>query len=183
MRSLLTAAVVAALLISGCGTDEPTLIPVPAGQLSTRTGVGVTLIREADRGEPLELAGVDLEGQPRSVDDSRGRVTVVNYWATWCAPCRDEMPQLDQVARTLGGEVGFLGVDVSDDVAAARAFTADLSYPSISDRDGSFLRSLPDVPPQALPITVILDREGRIAVRVIGPVPPGSLTELIEAAA
>lgn len=181
--ALALGAVSVTLMISACGTDEATVIPVSAGQITTTSAVGVTMIAAADRGDPLVLSGIDVDGRERSLTDSLGNVTVVNFWATWCEPCRTEMPELAQAARSLAGDgVTFVGVNVADDTEAARAFTENIGYPSISDPDGTLLRTVPDVPPQALPITVILDREGRIAVRVIGPIAPGSLTTLIDAA-
>ena len=93
--ALASAVAIASLGLSACGVlaaDEETLIPVDAGTLTTDPGIGMTVIPEAERGEPLDLAGVDLTGKSLAMSDSLGDVTVVNGWATWCAPCRSEMP-------------------------------------------------------------------------------------------
>lgn len=176
-------ALAAAVLLSGCGLLSPaqeTLIPVDAGQLTTDPGIGMTVIPEAERDAPLNLAGVDLEGEPISLADSRGDITVVNAWATWCAPCRTEMPEFAEAARELDGQgVQFIGLNVQDDVDDARAFTADTPYRSIVDTEGDLLNEIPDVPPRSLPVTVILDQEGRIAVRIVGPIVLGTLVDTV----
>lgn len=183
MRATIIAALVAPLLISGCGLlspDEELLIPVQAGQLTTDPGIGLTVIPETERGEPLELAGVDLDGEPLALSDSRGDVTVVNSWATWCAPCRTEMPEFAEVARTFDGQgVTFVGINVQDDLDGAREYTSDTPYRSIVDDDGSLVAQIPDVPPRSLPVTVILDRQGRIAVRIVGPIVLGTLEDTV----
>jgi len=105
---------------------------------------------------------------------------VVNAWATWCAPCRAEKPEFAEVASQFDGQgVSFIGLNVQDEVGAARDFTANTPYPSIIDEDGSMLARIPDVPPRALPITVILDRQGRIAVRIVGPIVLGTLADTV----
>jgi thiol-disulfide isomerase/thioredoxin len=170
-------------LLTGCGVlsaEEELLIPVQAGQLASDPGIGLTVIPEAERGEPLELAGVDLDGEPLALSDTRGDVTVVNSWATWCAPCRTEMPEFAEVASTLEGQgVTFVGINVQDDLDNAREYTVDTPYRSIVDDDGSLVAQIPDVPPRSLPVTVILDREGRVAVRIVGPIVLGTLEETV----
>ncbi len=175
--------VAAALAVSGCSLLSPTeetLIPVGAGEISTDPGIGMTVIPADERGEPLDISGTDLSGNELSLADSRGDITVVNAWATWCAPCRAEKPEFAEVAREFDGRgVSFVGLNVQDEAEAAREFTAGTPYPSIIDEDGALLGRIPDVPPRALPVTVILDREGRIAVRIVGPIVLGTLDDTI----
>lgn len=183
MRAAAIVALSVSLLVAGCGLlspDEELLIPVQAGELTSDPGIGLTVIPEGERGEPLELAGVDLDGEPLALSDSRGEVTVVNSWATWCPPCRTEMPEFAEVAEKLAGQgVTFVGINVQDDPAGAREYTADTPYPSIVDDDGSLVAQIPGVPPRSLPVTVILDRQGRIAVRIVGPIVLGTLEETV----
>lgn len=182
-QGVIAAAAAAVLALSGCSLLSPTeetLIPVGAGEISTDPGIGMTVIPPDERGEPLEISGADLDGGDLSLADSRGDITVVNAWATWCAPCRSEMPEFAQVAREFEDKgVTFIGLNVQDDVGAAQEFTADTPYRSIIDEDGSLLGRIPDVPPRALPVTVILDREGRIAVRIVGPIVLGTLDDTV----
>lgn len=171
------------VLLSGCGLlspEEELLIPVQAGQLTSDPGIGLTVIPEAERGEPLELVGVDLDGEPLALSDSRGEVTVVNSWATWCAPCRTEMPEFADAATRLQGQgVTFVGINVQDDLDNAREYTVDTPYRSIVDDDGSLVAQIPDVPPRSLPVTVILDGQGRVAVRIVGPIVLGTLEDTV----
>ena len=174
---------ISALLLASCGflsADEETLIPVSAGQLTTNPGIGMTVIPADERGVPLDIEGTDLNGDPISVADFRGDIVVVNSWATWCPPCRDEMPEFAEVASALDGKgVTFLGINVQDELSAAQEYTADTPYRSVVDPDGSLLASIPDVPPRSLPVTVILDPEGRIAVRIIGPIVLGTFYDTV----
>lgn len=162
---------VAALALSGCGRDQP---PV----------VGTTTIDVADRAAIPPIAGTTLDGSSIDLDDLRGKVVVLNSWATWCGPCRSEVPAfvaLDANVDRAG--IAIVGLNVSDDTAAANAFVKELAmtYPSIVDSDGRILPTIPGVPPSALPSTVIIDREGRIAVRIIGEVDPVELPRLVAA--
>jgi thiol-disulfide isomerase/thioredoxin len=183
MKRLVAVVASTLLVVSGCGflsAEQEVLIPVEAGQITSNPGIGLTVIPESERGEPLELAGVDLAGEPIALSDSRGDVTVVNSWATWCPPCRTEMPEFADVARNLDGQgVTFIGINVQDDLDGAREYTSDTPYRSIVDPDGSLVAQIPDVPPRSLPVTVILDGEGRVAVRIVGPIVLGTLEDTV----
>ena len=183
MKVVVALALAVPLSLTGCGllsAEEELLIPVQAGDLASDPGTGLTVIPESERGEPLNLAGVDLQGESLALSDLRGDITVINSWATWCAPCRAEMPEFADVARSLDGQgITFIGINVQDDLNGARDYTVDTPYRSIVDDDGSLVAQIPDVPPRSLPVTVILDREGRVAVRIVGPIVLGTLEDTI----
>lgn len=173
--------------VSGCTTSQvfsPTdqlQIPLPTGVLdSSNPAVGVSLIPESNR-EPLsELTGITLDGNEFTIQPSESSATVINSWASWCAPCRTELPEFSAAAvNPEFSNVAFVGLNVRDDQTAALAFAENLEFPSVKDTDGELLAQIPGVPPQALPSTVILDKQGRIAARIIGPVPPGELAGII----
>jgi thiol-disulfide isomerase/thioredoxin len=113
---------------------------------------------------------VDADGE-LSLAAHRGDVVVLNFWASWCGPCRGEQPELnDAHAEMAAGDVSFVGVNVIDPEANAAAFRREFEvpYPSILDRAGEFAARFKGVSPQALPTTIVLDREGRVAVRLFG---------------
>ena len=118
-----------------------------------------------------EISLPPLEGgEERSLADFRGQVVVLNYWASWCEPCRDESPLLErwhQKISTRGATV--LGVDVLDVTSDAQDFIDkyDLTYPHLRDKDGSTQEEFGIV---AYPETFVIDREGRIAATRRGPV-------------
>lgn len=113
--------------------------------------------------------GIGPVGSTVSTDALRGRVVVLNFWASWCDPCRLEAPILEEVARRYraDGEVAVVGVDVQDLREKALGFIADngLSYPSLRDGEDKAQRTY-QVP--ALPETFVIDQEGRIALKVAG---------------
>lgn len=124
---------------------------------------------EAVEAPELELARLSGEGTG-SLADYRGQVVVLNVWASWCKPCRDESPLLQrwhERMRSAGGTV--LGVDVLDVTADARAFVREygLTYPMLRDPDGEALGELGVI---GYPETFVLDRDGRIVAVKRGPV-------------
>ena len=156
-------------MLVGCGRG-------PAPEAAT----GITVFQPGDRVEMPDIAGADLDGRPLALAELRGQIVVLNSWASWCAPCRDEIPLL-RAAAIKHPNVAFLGLNVEDDERAAHAFATDTgaSWPSIVDKDGTILPTIPGVPPAALPSTVVLDTRGRIAVRIIGPVKGEELSDAL----
>jgi thiol-disulfide isomerase/thioredoxin len=167
----LLAAVAATLLIAGCGRDQP------ASAL-----LGAQTFAPAER-EPLPpLSGPTLDGGTLDIASLRGKVVVLNAWASWCTPCRAEIPAFVALAKSsAASDVAVVGLDVQDDDAAARDFAADfaMTYPSIVDTAGSVLSTIPGVPPSAIPSTVVLDRDGRIAARIIGGADATELDQIV----
>lgn len=132
---------------------------------------------------PLLLAGDGLgpAGRTMSLSDLRGRTVVVNFWASWCEPCKTEAPVLEEVAARYrpATDVVVLGVDVQDLRENALEFVRDngLTYPSLRDGEDK-ARSAFQVP--ALPETFVIDPQGRIALKISGPVQkPEQLTTAI----
>lgn len=147
----------------------------------------ITALDEAERKVPGEVSGETLDGEQVSLDDYRGQVVVVNVWGSWCAPCRKEAPMLAEAARDLADrEVAFLGIDSRDpSKTAAQAFVRsfDIPYPSIYDQRGRTLLAFRGtLNPNAIPSTVIIDREGRVAGSVLGEITRTTLDDLVEEA-
>ncbi|WP_448810546.1 TlpA family protein disulfide reductase [Agromyces bauzanensis] len=137
------------------------------------------------RGGPVQFAGETTSGDFSS-DDVLGKVVVVNFWFAACAPCRVEAPILRDV-HAERSEVEFIGINVRDSQQNAQSFEQKygISYPSILDRQAGEvqLAFAGEVPPSAVPTTIILDQEGRVAARVLGAVDSTStLNSLITAA-
>ena len=130
-----------------------------------------------------DFTATTLTGSKLSFASYRGRVVVVNFWGSWCGPCRAEAPMLAVTAEQYhSAGVAFLGVDVRDTTASALAFTRDfgISYPSVSD-SGSVvtLDFTAVVPVAATPTTLVIDRTGHIAGAVFGPVTQQELTDIL----
>jgi thiol-disulfide isomerase/thioredoxin len=163
---------------SGGSTD------IPSEGSQAKYGVGVTEFSPAERGDPVEVAGETLLGGSVSTRPMRGSIVVLNVWGSWCAPCRAEAPILATASRQYSDRgVKFLGINARDNAAAARAFEQryEIRYPSIADTDGKAVLSLNGyVPASAVPVTVLLDREGRVAARVLGELRRATLTALLD---
>lgn len=151
------------------------------------TGTGTATVVEIEplqRSEPVDVRGDDLDGNPLSLKDLRGDVVVVNVWGSWCVPCREEAPMLSSLSRELDGSgVSFVGIDVRDNVTAAKAFEKryGITYPSFDDpRARAVLAFQGTVPVQAVPSTIVLDRRGRVAGRIIGVAEESTLRALID---
>lgn len=121
-----------------------------------------------ERGMAPSLELTTFDGTPLRLDELRGQGVVVNFWASWCAPCRAEAALLEQGWQSVQGQsIQFVGVAVQDTEAAARAFVAEfsVSYPTGLDKDGAWDTAFAV---RGLPETFFIDRDGRIVERVSG---------------
>jgi len=111
-------------------------------------------------------------------------VVVLNVWASWCAPCRAEAPVLQSLWEEFGDAgVSFIGLNTRDSPATAVSFEKayGITYPSVVDSDGRLqLRFSGIAPPQAIPTTLVIDREGKVAGRILGRASESTLRGLIE---
>ncbi|MGW0432520.1 TlpA disulfide reductase family protein [Micromonospora sp. NPDC003197] len=133
------------------------------------------------RGDPIKAAGELLDGSRYDLNQDRGQVVVVNFWGSWCAPCVAEAKDLEATYQaTKADGVRFIGVNVQDMRDKAMAFERGrVTYPSLFD-PASRLALAFDPPPNVTPATIILDREGRIAVVLRKPVRQDGLQPLVE---
>ncbi len=138
----------------------------------------VTLIKSPDRIQAPVLAGMTLSGTNYSY--GFGRVTVVNVWASWCAPCRAEIPTLIALSKKYS-EVTFIGILTRDNPPTAEAFQRrfKIPYPTLID-DAILLGFKGSLAANAIPSTVVIDRNGKVAGRISGEVTVAALSELIE---
>lgn len=187
-RLLLPAlAATAALLLAGCTANDSLATQYRSGNNQNYiAGDGtVTEFAQGNRGEPVSFSGKTIDGDAVSSKDYAGKVLVVNFWYAGCPPCRVEAPDLEKLYQKYKGEgVGFLGVNLYDSASTASSFDEDkgVTYPSVLDRDtGSVLLAFSKtVPPKATPTTLVIDKEGRVAARILGALPGrGILDSLI----
>ncbi|MDU1065025.1 MAG: TlpA disulfide reductase family protein [Cutibacterium avidum] len=137
----------------------------------------------ADKREPAPaLTGKDLDGKEISTADAKGKVIVLNVWGSWCAPCRHEAPALVKAAGRTKDVAVFYGINTRDlDPGPAQAFSRafDITYPSFYDPDGAMLLKFSELPPKAIPSTLVIDRKGRSAARFLGEVSTATLVQAI----
>ena len=183
---LLATALACAAAVTAC-SGEPAAVDSPRSPALKTVGAGEDgLIAAGDRTPAPRLAGSTLEGEPLDVADYRGKVVVLNFWASWCPPCRAEAPNLVEVAEQTADEgVQFVGVNVKNarDEAIAFERKAGVPYPSLHDQPGVLLTRFRKLVPQVPPTTLILDRQGRIAGRFIGGVTTRELLAPVQALA
>ncbi len=129
------------------------------------------------------FSGTTLTGEKLSFSSYRGRVVVLNFWGSWCVPCREEAATLAAVAaKYRPAAVSFLGVDVRDTTASAQAFVSNfrVGYPSVGDSGSVITADFSDVVPiAATPTTLVIDRTGHIAGAVFGTVTYSDLTAIL----
>ncbi|HLL64784.1 MAG TPA: TlpA disulfide reductase family protein [Micromonosporaceae bacterium] len=174
MRRLRTAVLglVAAFALSAC-----------TGSATADTGSGMFPV--ADRRAAPELRGELLGGGSYDLGEHRDKVVVVNFWASWCPPCRDEADELEaSYGATRASGVTFLGINTRDDRDPAKAYLVGhpASYPSLFDPPGRLSVAF-KVPPNSIPATLIIDRQGRIAAVYRKALTREELTPAIETVA
>lgn len=143
----------------------------------------VTEYAPGERGEPVEFEGELFDGRLVRASELRGKPVLLNFWYAGCAPCRTEAPWLNELHENYGQQVAFYGANVRDEKGTAEAFEKKfgVSYPSFKDLNGKVLLALSKyVPAQAVPTTVLLDAEGRVAARILGQIDKSVLKTLLE---
>ncbi|MGH2710837.1 MAG: TlpA family protein disulfide reductase [Actinomycetota bacterium] len=127
----------------------------------------------------LELPDYDVARYQRLIAGLRGTPLVVNFWGSWCPPCQEEAPDLAEISKEYEGRIQFLGVDILDARGPAREFITrfDWPYPSIFDPRGAIRDGLGYV---GQPITLVYDRDGKIAWDHVGAVDPADLRKEID---
>lgn len=178
-------AVLVAPVLAACSSTDP--LAEQAGNADGKNyiaGDGSVLeISPEDRGEPIEFTSTTFDGMPVSTADFAGSPVMLNFWYAACAPCRVEAPDLVALHDEFGDRVAFYGVNVRDTAGTAEAFERnfEITYPSLEERSGEVLLSLSDfVPPQAVPTTLVLDSQTRVAARILGIAERATLRSLID---
>ncbi|RJL22515.1 TlpA family protein disulfide reductase [Bailinhaonella thermotolerans] len=175
-------ATVIVLALAGCAGTQANKTGPGAGDTRFVAGSGAAEeFKAADRKKAPQVKGETLDGKPYTLPS--GKVAVINFWASWCAPCIAEAPVLKQVhEETKDQGVEFLGVDFKDGRENAKAFERNhkVAYPSLYDQPGEIALSFHGaVSPNAIPTTLVLDRQGRIAARFIGEVRYTALSQVV----
>ncbi len=169
----------------GCGSAGSSI----GGETRYLSGSGtISTIAVGARKVAPAVTGTTLDGAALDLADYRGKVVVLNFWASWCPPCRAEAKDLERVStdtKALG--VQFVGVNIKDDsLANARTFNRanGVTYPSLFDQPGRIGLLFRDtLPPTAIPSTLVIDRQGRLAARGLGGLTADELAPIVRAVA
>jgi peroxiredoxin len=175
-RPLLAAASLLAatsLLLAGCASDPLAEEYRTGSQKNYVSGDGtVTEVPIAERAAPVDFEATTDTGETVSSADYRGQVLVLNFWYAACPPCRKEAPILQELNETFADDAAFLGVNVRDQAETSKNATEEwgITYPSVVDaNDGNMLLAYAGtVAPNAVPTTLVIDKQGRVAARYLG---------------
>ncbi|MFE1870738.1 TlpA family protein disulfide reductase [Streptomyces sp. NPDC059496] len=185
---LLTAATVAgALTLTACsGSDSGK--PTGTGGNYVTGASGISTVSKEERVEAPKLDGETVDDGTLDTTTLKGKVVVLNVWGSWCPPCRNEARYFAQVSKELadaGKDVAFVGINTRDNSKQnAIAFEEDygITYPSLYDPAGKLMLRFPKgaLNPNAIPSTIVLDREGKIAARTLAPINDEQLRSMID---
>ncbi|MFE4260475.1 TlpA family protein disulfide reductase [Streptomyces sp. NPDC056883] len=187
---LLTAVTLAsALTLTACtDADGGSKSSGSAGGNYVTGSSGIATVAKADRTEAPKLDGKTVDGKTLDTTTLKGKVVVLNVWGSWCPPCRAEAPYFAKVAKDLeaaGQPVAFVGINTRDNTeqnAASFEETYGITYPSLFDPDGKLMLRFPKgtLNPNAIPSTLVLDKDGKIAARTLAAVNEAKLRSMIE---
>jgi thiol-disulfide isomerase/thioredoxin len=178
-RILLYLSLGIALLAPACGGKGGA--ETAGKNIGTATSYNLVSYKAAERRVPKSWVASDLSGGTLRSSAFTGSVTVVNIWASWCAPCRVEQPDLQKISTDYASKgVRFLGVDIRDTLAAARAHIDEfgVTYPSVAD-PYSVIAAKYRV--RLVPTTLVLDRKGRVAYQITSVTHEVDLKRILDA--
>jgi len=184
VRSRVAAAVFLGCALTACTSSSDLGSPVATN--SNQAGIGTSTYSVGQRPRVPVLTGKTLGGTSLSTSTYLGKVLVLNAWASWCEPCQQESPALARIAAKFKPQgIEFLGLDEEDTIANATAFAtkAGTSYPHLVDEKGDLLASLRQLPTSGIPSTLVLDRQGQVAARVIGVIHESEFEQLLRSIA
>ncbi|MFF9687230.1 TlpA family protein disulfide reductase [Streptomyces sp. NPDC014623] len=181
---LAATAVAGALVLSACGGGTKA---GGGGNTNFVTGSGgVSTVAKGERTDAPELDGTTLDGKALDITDYKGKVVVLNFWGSWCGPCRAEAKHFQKVSQETEDQgVQFVGINTRDpQKSLAVSFEEDfgVTYPSIYDPTGKLLLRFPKgtLNPQAIPSTVVVDRDGKLAARTLAALDAQKLRKMID---
>ncbi|MFJ4471918.1 TlpA family protein disulfide reductase [Streptomyces sp. NPDC089424] len=177
-------AAVAALLLSACGSGGTS---GGGGETNFVAGSdGIDTAGKGDRAAAPDLSGKTIDGGQLDVADYKGKVVVLNVWGSWCAPCRAEAKNLEAVYQdTKDQGVQFVGINTRDtSTGPALAFEKEfgVTYPSLYDPTGRLMLRFEKgtLNPQAIPSTLVIDRDGKVAARTLQPLSEEKVREMLD---
>ena len=176
-RSRVALVAACATLASGCAG------PAASGGGYIAGDGTLTRVEPAQRAPAPRVTGRTLAGADFDSNALAGRVVVYNVWGSWCAPCRKEAPALAGAARATADRATFVGINTRDSGTAqalALVREAGIGYDSVYDPDGRLLLLFPALPPSAIPSTIVVDAQGRIAARILGETTQATITGLVD---
>jgi len=184
MRRLISA-LIGAVLLAGCSTGSGAVDVNNGGEFRFVAGTPAGEVIPADqRAKAPEFSGRLLGGGEFSSTQLAGDVAVLNFWGSWCAPCRVETPEFQQVYADMKDEgVSFLGLNVketSEQFALAFVDRFGIQFPSLYDPRGEVALAFRGYPANAIPSTIVLDQQGRVAAVYTGTVTKENLRTVID---
>ena len=165
--------VLSCLILTACATPNAAI--QNSGEAGFISGDGTaTFLKVEDRKSAPELIALDFKGQEIDLKNYKNKVVVLNVWGSWCGPCRKEAKELQELyVKNKDSGVEFIGINIRDSRVSAEKFITNfgITYPNIFDRDGVKLLGFKDtLPANAIPSTVLVDKNGKVAARQLGPI-------------
>lgn len=172
------AAIASGVLLAGCGSAQANTRGFVSGDGS------LTVLPVDERPQAPVIEGITLDDERWTSAGVSGKVIVYNVWGSWCAPCRSEAPALVAASQKLADQAVFVGLNTRDfDKAAPRAFVRafEVPYVNLFDPEGALLLNFSgELPPNAIPSTIVVDLDGRVAARIIGETTETTLVGLVQ---
>ncbi len=179
--------IIISLLITSCATPVSNISSDAESGFVSGDGTSVFLIKSERKPAPI-LENVEFLSNEINLKELENKVVLINVWGSWCSPCRKEAPELEELyLKNKDKNVEFIGINIRDSKISANRFIDNFSitYPNIFDRDGKFLLGYKDsLPANAIPSTILIDKNGLVAARQLGPIDKsliqGFISELVE---